>query len=74
MHLAKFFELNAQPVPQRALGSQLFEQGLGTVERLRWRHFLAFKEVPEASLDFSFSKQSKPPQAIAARAACNPLI
>jgi len=62
VQLTDVFEFHTQPVPQRALSTQLVKQRFGTLERLwRW-HFLAFKEVPEASLDFSFSKQSKPPQ------------
>src|SRR5687767_6588506 len=56
MQLADLFELQAQAVPKRALGSQLIQQRLGFVERVG-RNILAFEQISKATLNFGFGKQ-----------------
>jgi len=56
MQLADLFELQAQAMPKRALGSQLIQQRFGFLERVG-RNILAFEQISKATLNFGFGKQ-----------------
>lgn len=56
VHLAEFFELHAQPVAERAFGSQFVEKVFGFVEILE-RKILRLEQIAEASLNLIFGKQ-----------------
>jgi hypothetical protein len=57
--LAEFLELGAQAMPQRTLWTQLFQQGLGFLERFLV-DLTASKQLSPASANLLFSKQAKP--------------
>jgi hypothetical protein len=56
VHFAEFFELHAQPVTERAFGSQFVQQILGFIEILE-RKILRLEQIAKASLNLVFGKQ-----------------
>jgi hypothetical protein len=65
VHLADFFQLDAQAVPERAFRAKFVEQRFRLVKRIR-RHILAFEQVAEAALNLGFGKQGENLQAASA--------
>lgn len=55
-HFAEFFELDAQPVAERALGSQFFQQVFCLVEVFGWE-ILRLEQIAKATLNLIFGKQ-----------------
>jgi hypothetical protein len=56
VHLAQFFELDAQPVAERALGSQFVQQAFGLIEVFE-RKILRLEQIAKAALNLIFGKQ-----------------
>jgi hypothetical protein len=55
-HFAEFFELNAQPMAERALGSQFFQQVFCFVE-VFGGEILRLEQIAKAALNLIFGKQ-----------------
>ena len=56
VQLANLFQLNAQPVAKRALGSEFIEQCFGFLKSVR-RNVLGLEQITKATLNFGFGKQ-----------------
>jgi hypothetical protein len=63
MQLANLFELDAQPMAERAFGPQFFQQGLSFVEGVGG-NILALEHVSKAALNFILGKQGDLPLSV----------
>jgi hypothetical protein len=58
MQLANLFQLNAEPVTERAFRPEFIEQGFCPFEGVG-RNVFALKEISETTLNFRFGKQGE---------------